>query len=171
VVKLRRDDRPLLNGFRRDFEMGSVRDVETPEPWSPAVVWHVTGARDVLKGIALFESAHLLGRKARQFRAWRPGAEAIARAIIAKEPVDRQVVETARRELAQATAYRPPSAPLHRNDGNQPRAAPTAYEATRRRSNPYWPKRETIAAAFGSWYEALVAAGLGDRAARRTSAA
>jgi hypothetical protein len=142
----------------------------------------------VLKGIALFESAHLLGRKARQFRAWRPGAEAIARAIIAKEPVDREVVETARRELVQATAYRPPSSPLHRNDGKSAARRAyldvlrswaassegiltcTEYEATRRRSNPYWPKRETIAAAFGSWYEALVAAGLGERAAHRTSA-
>jgi hypothetical protein len=69
VIKLRRDDRPLLEAFRRDFGIGSIRDVETPEPCSPAAVWHVTGARDVLTGIQLFNSAPLLGRKARQYQA------------------------------------------------------------------------------------------------------
>jgi hypothetical protein len=74
VVKLRRDDRPLLDAFCGDFGMGTVCDVETPDPWSPAAVWHVTGAHDVLRGIALFDAAGLLGRKERQFQAWRPGA-------------------------------------------------------------------------------------------------
>jgi hypothetical protein len=62
VVKVRRDDRPLLDAFCRDFAIGSVVDIAPIEPWSPAVVWHVTGARDVLTGIELFESAPLLGR-------------------------------------------------------------------------------------------------------------
>ncbi len=164
VVKLRRDDRTLLDAFQRDFCIGSVCDVKMPEPWSPAAVWHVTGARDVLKGLALFESAPLLGCKARQFHAWRPGAEAVARAVIARAPVDAEIVHDARRELARATVYQAPRSPLPGDAGwgatriayidvlkawAQSTDGPltcTAYQATRRSLRPDWPKRETVAA-------------------------
>jgi hypothetical protein len=187
VIKVRRDDRPLLEAFRTEFGIGSVVDVEIPEPWSPAAVWHVTAARDVLRGIALFEAAGLLGRKKRQFRAWRPGAEAVANAKIARGPVNQGVVDRSRGDLARATAYTPPShpltcAPLHADariayiDVLQEWATLadgplgcTAYQ-TARRLHPHWPKRETIAFAFGGWYEALRSAGLDHRAARRPSA-
>jgi hypothetical protein len=106
VIKLRRDDRPLLDAFCRDFGIGSVVDVAAVQGWSPAAVWRVTAARDVLRGIELFDSVPLLGRKARQYQAWRPGAQAIAAAIIDKSPLDARVVEDARRALAHATAYR-----------------------------------------------------------------
>jgi hypothetical protein len=184
VIKLRRDDRPLLEAFCRDFAIGSVVDVAAVEPWSPAAVWHVVGAHDVLKGIGLFESAPLLGRKARQYRAWRPGAQAIAEAIIDNVPLNERLVEEARRALAHATAYRPPGTALRTDNGLS--AARTAYldvlrqwadsvdgplscgaySSTRRSEHPDWPKRETIAEAFGSWYGALQSAGLADRAAR-----
>jgi hypothetical protein len=184
VIKLRRDDRPLLDAFCRDFAIGSVVDVAAIEPWSPAAVWHVVGARDVLKGIALFESATLLGRKARQYRAWRPGAQAIAEAIIDKSPLNEQLVVRARRALAHATAYRPPGTVLRTDSGLS--AARTAYldvlrqwaesvdgplscgaySSVRRSEHPDWPKRETIAEAFGSWYGAMQSAGLAARAIR-----
>jgi hypothetical protein len=45
-----------------------------------------------------------------------------------------------------------------------------AYEAARK-VEPHWPKRDTIAFAFGGWYEALRSAGLEDRAARRPRSA
>jgi hypothetical protein len=189
VIKLRRDDRPLLDAFCRDFTIGSVVDVAAIEPWSPAAVWNVVGARDVLKGIGLFESVPLLGRKGRQYRAWRPGAQAIAEAIIDKRPLNEQVVEGARRALAHATAYRPPGTALRTESGLS--AARTAYldvlrqwagsvdgplpcgaySSVRRSEHPDWPQRETIAEAFGSWYGALHAAGLAHRAAqpRRTA--
>ena len=187
VIKLRRDDRPLLHAFRTEFGIGNIRDVETPEPWSPAAVWHVTSARDVLAGIELFDEVGLLGRKRRQFEAWRPGAEAVALAKIARGPVDDVLVTTARRNLARATAYTPPPVPLAA-DARHAEAriayidvlrswaavetgalSCTAYQAARRRHR-HWPKRDTIAFAFGGWYEALRSAGLDDRAARRPSA-
>jgi hypothetical protein len=182
VIKLRRDDRPLLDAFCRDFDIGSVVDVAAIEPWSPAAIWHVTGARDVLKGIDLFESAPLLGRKARQYRAWRPGAQAIAEAIIDKRPLSEPFVEGARRALAYATAYRPPSEPLSVDRGIS--AARGAYlevlrewagsvegtlscgaYAEARAQHPDWPTRNTIAEAFGTWHNALRSAGLAGRAA------
>lgn len=184
VIKLRRDDRPLLEAFRRDFGIGSVRDVAAIEPWSPAAVWHVTRARDVLKGIALFESATLLGRKARQYAAWRPGAEAIGTAIVNKSPLDDAVLTQARGALAHATAYRPPGTAL-RTDSGLPAAraaflgvlkhwarefdrplSETAYAAARQERHPEWPTRNAIAETFGGWYGALHAAGLAHRAAR-----
>ncbi len=188
VIKLRRDDRPLLEAFRRDFAMGSVRDVATPEPWSPAAVWHVVGARDVLRGIALFEAAPLLGRKARQYRAWRPGAEAVAHAILRRTEVDATTVAKSRRALTQATAYCAPRLALDVDHGfgaariahldvlrewARATVGPltcTGYEAVRLREHPYWPQRESIARAFGSWFEALRSAGLADRAVCRPSA-
>ena len=183
VIKLRRDDRPLLDAFCRDFAIGSVVNVAAIEPWSPAATWHVTGARDVLKGIALLESAPLLGRKARQYAAWRPGAKAIATAIVNKSPLDDAVVTEARDALAHATAYRPPSRRLAADSGLSAAHAAylevlrswadrvdgplsvLGYAAARRDRNPEWPTRNTIAEAFGGWYEALCCAGLASRAA------
>ncbi len=185
VIKLRRDDRPLLEAFRDEFEIGSVRDVKVPEPWSPGAVWHVTGARDVLRAIALLDGGGLLGRKHRQFRAWRPGAEAVSLAKLARGPVDESVVASSRRALAEATRYAPPTEPLPVNPGYgdarnahldvlrmwaasvDGRLTCTAYEAART-VHRHWPKRDTIALAFGGWYEALRSAGLADRAARRS---
>jgi len=187
VIKLRRDDRPLLEAFRTEFGIGSVRDVATPEPWSPAAVWHVVAAQDVLRGIALLDAAGLLGRKERQFRAWRPGAKAVALAKIGRDPVDKSVVASARRALAGATAYVPPADCVEPDRGHADarkayidvlrawaRIADgplscTAYHAART-VHPHWPKRDTIAVTFGGWYEALRSAGLASRAARRPSA-
>jgi hypothetical protein len=189
VVKLRRDDKPLLHALSRRFGLGSVCDVAVPEPWSPQAVWHVTSADDVLSGIALFDSIRLLGRKARQYAAWRPGAQAIARAIRSKSPVDERLVGHARLALADATRYHPPTLPLVRGDcGADARdaylnvmkewAAATAgpltcteYTAVRRDQYPHWPKRETLAREFGGWYEALRCAGLEERAVRRPRSA
>ena len=117
VIKVRRDDRPLLEAFRSAFGIGSVCNVETPEPWSPAVVWHVVAGADVLEGIKVFESAGLLGRKLRQFAAWRPGAEAVAQAKIVRGPLDANLVAASRRALAAVSAYRAPGVPLEPDRG------------------------------------------------------
>jgi hypothetical protein len=178
-----------LEAFRAEFGMGSVCDVAAgSESWSPAAVWHVTSARDVLNGIALFDSAGLLGRKQRQFRAWRAAAEAISLAKLARLPVDQGLVAAGRRDLSTVTAYTAPSMPLVTDRGYadtrrthldvlrawaalvEGRLTCTAYEEMRS-VHPHWPKRDTIAFAFGGWYEALQCAGLEDRAARRPSAA
>jgi hypothetical protein len=186
VIKLRRDDKPLLRAFAATFGIGTVRDVKVPEPWSPAAIWHVTGARDVLRGVSIFDQVGLLGRKARQYAAWKPGAEAVAHAILTKQRPNRIAVDAARRELARVSAYRPPATPLARE--HAPLSAAIAYVAVlhawaaeaegpltctsyayvRRTQHPEWPRRETIARAFGTWYYALRCAGLEDRATKRS---
>lgn len=187
TVKVRRDDRPLLEGFRRRFRMGSVCDVAVPEPWSPCAAWNVTAAREVLRGIAIFDRAGLLGRKARQFHAWRSGAEAVALAKIGRLPVNDQTFESSRRALAVATAYRAPPSSLVRDEPapfardayvdvlrtwaalTEGPLTCTAYQAMRRSLRPYWPKRETIAAEFGGWAQALREADLTDRVSARSA--
>ena len=188
LIKLRRDDRPLLEAFQAEFGMGTVCDVAAgAESWSPAAVWHVTSARDVLNGIALLDCAGLLGRKERQFRAWRAAAEAISLAKLARLPVDTGLVAAGRRDLSTVTAYTAPSKPLVTDHGyavtrnahldvlrawaasvEGPLSCTSYQEA--RQLHPSWPKRDTIAFAFGGWYEALRSAGLEHRAARRPSA-
>ena len=109
VIKVRRDDRPLLEAFRSAFGIGSVCNVARLRAWSPAAVWHVVAGADVLEGIKVFESAGLLGRKQRQFAAWRPGAEAVAQAKIVRGPLDANLVAASRRALAAVSAYRAPA--------------------------------------------------------------
>jgi hypothetical protein len=186
VIKVRRDDRPLLDALSTAFGIGTVCDVSALEPWSPAAVWHVTRARDVRRAISIFDQVGLLGRKGRQYAAWKPGAEAVAQAILTKSPLDRTAVEAARRDLARATAYRPPAAPLAGD--HAPLSAAIAYVAVlrawaaeaegplscssyadaRRTRHPEWPQRETISRAFGTWYYALRCAGLQDQATKRS---
>jgi hypothetical protein len=186
AIKVRRDDRPLLEAFRSRFGIGKVCDVTIPAPWSPATVWSVVGAADVLRGMALFDAAGLLGRKKRQFLAWRPAAEAVARAKLAREPVDVSLVAKGRRALTRATAYSPPAKPVVADHGYadartayidvlrewaESTAEPlscTRYERARE-LHAHWPKRDTIAFAFGGWYEALCCAGVEARAVRRPS--
>jgi hypothetical protein len=114
---VRSDDRPLLEAFRERFAVGHVRDVTTAPPWSPAAVWTVTSASDVLTGVALFEAAGLLGRKRRQFTACKSGALGVSRAKIARGPVEASIVDASRRALADATAYAPPPHPLRLDRG------------------------------------------------------
>jgi hypothetical protein len=120
--------------------------------------------------------------------AWRPGAEAVAQAILTKRPLDRTAVDAARRALAHASAYRPPAEPLARDHSSLSAAVAyvgvlrtwaadeegvltcTAYEA-RRTEQPEWPKRDTITRAFGTWAYALRCAGLEDRATKRSLSA
>jgi hypothetical protein len=111
----------------------------------------------------------------------------VARAKLERQLVDAGVVAAARENLALATAYVPPDGPLPPDrafadartayidvlrewaDSQEGELSCTAFQAARE-SNPHWPKRDTIAFAFGGWFEALRSAGLESRAARRPSA-
>jgi hypothetical protein len=64
-VNLRDDDREILINYRDKLGLGHL----APEPWSPAALWLVTGTRDVLKGIGIFELERLHGRENAGYRA------------------------------------------------------------------------------------------------------
>jgi hypothetical protein len=180
-VKLRRDDRPLLEGFARTFGIGKVYDVAARPPDSPAAIWTVCSRSHLLKVIALFDSAPLLGRKADQYIPWRVGALELAHASLEGSKPDLARLDMARRGLAASKQYVPRSTPL--DIGDRTVDARDAYVLILRRwasqtdellscaryardRQPGWPNRNTIARFFGSWADALTAAGLESRLAR-----
>jgi hypothetical protein len=132
--------------------------------------------------VRLFEAAVLRGRKRREFEVWREAAEERVWARIARRPADRARLRLAGDRLAALRTYRPP-----RESSVATTPAPDARQAyidvlrafadevrdgmltctaytLARASHPAWPTRNTLAVAFGTWEQALGAAGLGARA-------
>ena len=178
VVKLRRDDRALLEQFAGAFEIGSVTDQAAQPGSSPTSAWSVTSRAEMLRTIELLDAAPLLGVKRAHYAAWRPAALEVANASRGGRASCAAVLERAARTLAHARTYRPPPQRADRpadaesvrdtyiqilrlfargSRGSDLRC--TAYERARA-AHPSWPKRDTIAKAFGSWHVALVTAGL-----------
>jgi hypothetical protein len=182
VVKLRRDDRVILELFAERFGIGTVRDHSAYGNPNPSVTWLICANGDMGAAVRVFEAAVLRGRKRREFEVWREAAEERVWARIARRPVDRTRLERAGDRLAALRTYRPP--PESFTASEPARNARQAYvEVLRafadelpdgkltctgythtRASHPEWPTRNTLALAFGSWEQALGAAGLGARA-------
>jgi len=123
----------------------------------------------------MLDQAMLRGRKRREFEAWRVGAAEYARG----RDRDEAVIAAAAESLTHARAYteRPVVLPARdppteayidvlrafADEVPDDRLTCTAY-AHARASHPEWPTRNTVALAFGTWEQALRAAGLGARA-------
>jgi hypothetical protein len=175
VIRTRRDDRLLLSAFAEGLGLGSVCDVRANPPLSPVAVWHVTGARQMGRVVEVLDACSLRGRKLRQYRAWRPAALEIAAASFAGRPRDLALIAEARDALRSVSKYVPEpwiTQPLPTDDNvheayvgllqkwaatTSGRLSGTAYNKER---HPFWPTRNTIATAFGSWAAALAAADL-----------
>ncbi len=173
-LHLRADDAHLLRTFRDAFHLGNV-SVSTPAGVTPTVRWTVSRRAELVDAIALLDAAVLRGRKRREFEAWRIGAAEYARG----RRRDEAVITAAAESLAQARAYieRPVDLPTRdppteayidvlrafADEASAGALTCTAY-AHARASHPEWPTRNTLALAFGSWEQALGAAGLGARA-------
>jgi hypothetical protein len=176
VVKIRRDDKPLLELFAREFGLGLVRDAPATPPSAPTSCWRVVAARDLPALVRLLDRAGLRGRKLRQYEAWRPAALEIGRALKERRTRDVGLIAEARAQLRAASAYQSEARAIPfamaEDDGLEAyvavlqewagqkqsrRLTCTAYEADRK---PSWPKRDTLARVFGSWAAALAAADL-----------
>jgi hypothetical protein len=129
--------------------------------------------------VRLFEAAVLRGRKCREFAIWREAAEECAWSRIARRPTDRARLVRSGERLAALRTYRPASesfaATASLQDARRAyidvlrafadevpdgKLTCTAYTNVRA-SHPEWPTRNTVALAFGTWDEALGAAGVG----------
>lgn len=182
VVKLRRDDRGVLELFAERFGLGTVRDHRPYGNPNPSATWLICAGDEMGAAVRLFDAAVLRGRKRREFDVWREAAEESVWAPMAARPRDRARVGRAADRLAALRAYHPPPEPFVATDtARDARQAYigvlrafaeevsdgsltcTAY-AHARASHPEWPTRNTLALAFGSWEQALGAAGLGARA-------
>jgi hypothetical protein len=175
AVRTRRDERPLLEQFAETLGLGTVCDVRPGPGQSPVAVWQVTGARQLIRLVDVSDAAGVRGRKLRQYRAWRPAALEIGEASLQRRPRDLDLIAAARTALRQASEYVPelvvtrdPPTEREVRDAyagvlrqwaatTTQRITAMVYEAER---DPFWPSRNTIARAFGSWAAALAAAGL-----------
>lgn len=182
VVKLRRDDRGILELFAERFAIGTVRDHRPYGNPNPSATWLICAGDEMGAAVRLFEAAVLRGRKRREFEAWREAADERVWARIARRPADRARLGQARDGLAALRAYRPPPGSLAPTEPARDarrayidvlrafadelpdgRLTCTAYTHARA-GHPEWPTRNTLALAFGTWEHALGAAGLGARA-------
>jgi hypothetical protein len=185
VVKLRRDDRAILELFARRFGVGTVRDRGPYGAGNPLVTWVVSATDEMGEAVRLFEAAELRGRKRREFEVWREAAEERAFARLAGRRWDRERVQYVADQLTALREYRHPRHPPGPAETDvTARDARLAYVdvlrafaaevpdgkltstkyAHSRAGHPEWPTRNTLAAAFGTWQQALAAAGLGSRA-------
>ena len=179
AVRLRRDDRPLLESVRARLGIGAIYDSPAYARSAPSSCWMVFSRADVAEVAEVLRRAGLRGRKARQFVAWEAAVEALS------GPTDRFVAT--REAFIEASRYVPPTTLSYTS-----RAVSRAYEAyvevlqafaaetvgpltctafdEFRVLHPHWPQRNTIVRTFGSWAEALDAAELRDRAHARSAA-
>ena len=112
VVKLRRDDRAILELFVSRFGLGKVRDIPAYGGTNPCATW-VIGATDELgPAVRLFEAAQLRGRKRREFEVWREAAEERVFARLAGRRWDRARVEHVAGRLTALRQYREPPDPI-----------------------------------------------------------
>jgi hypothetical protein len=182
-VHLRQDDRPLLDLLAATTWLGRVYNQAASAPLNPSSVWTV-GARPQLQALVeLLREADLPGRKRTEMETWAMAVEELEGARCARRQPRPQVLELAADQLHAMRTYRPSTREvleLPRRDVREESlealrawAAETsgtlscvAYSRWRR-DRAHCPCRNSIVTAFGSWYGAMEAAGLADRAARR----
>lgn len=181
-VHLRRDDLPLLRCFKQRLGIGRVYD-HRQRSRTPTASWVVFSRRELRTAIEVLDASPLLGRKKKQYAAWRVAAMELAEADRTGRKPDPETLERAREELTAVSRYRPdtfmPSVADRDEDARQAlidlmrewatdAEGPLSCLAYSRAAqyHRHWPQRDTIARTFGSWHGALVAAGVESRAAR-----
>lgn len=184
TIRLRADDSPLLRGLMAATRAGNVAGPYDNPGSKPVVGWNVCSKSDLV-GMVQRLDGRVPGRKAAEFEVWRRAVAAYADTSLPRQKRV-ELIAAAGRELKALRRYRPLRVPLPAavtRRGNrmfeqnrrwlkllrewaaaEPGAlSGVAYERARRDG---WPTRNTLAGRFGSWYDALAAARLSDRAAR-----
>jgi hypothetical protein len=175
VVNVRSDDGPLLRCFRDAVHAGYLRDVAPAGRSQAATSWRVGRLSELRRLVGVLDECPPRGRVAGVYAAWRE--------LVLLDPRPGDARRRLAAEVRRRRAYRPGlelSAPEDAGERARRRclealdswseAAPGgassgAYEAWRRSCAPDAPTRNTVAAAFGSWREALTAAGIGSSTA------
>ena len=182
-VHLRRDDESLLQLLSEETGLGNVTRYRPAPPLNPSATWTITRRSELGELRDLLWKAGLPGRKLREMDMWGAAVDEYARAKRLGRSPRLALIERARERLAAARAYRPPEGgqllELSRRDVQSeslealrqwsleevgPLSCPK-YARWRARGSRQ-PTRNTIVRHFGSWNQALAAAGLGARIAR-----
>ena len=184
VIQLRRDDRPLLLAFARLTGLGRVYDCAPRGTARPTARWVIHARDHLVEAIELLRAARLQGRKHREFQVWRVGAEEFIDARDARRPRSESTVDLAIAGLRELRSYVDVAIPEQDSRLDQQvayvsvlqefgrlvdGAATVTRYAELSRNRTGWPAPRTVLGAFGSWFEALEAAGLANRAHPRSA--
>ncbi len=175
TINLRADDGPLLRMFHERFALGHLADIPASGGSRAAMSWRVGRLSDLRHLADLFDEYPPRGRAARVYAPWRE--------LVRLEPRTGSARHGLAAEVRRSRAFQPELAKfskptqLERSqsrclDGLHGWAATLDgpgnaidYNNWRRSLAPDAPTRNSIAAAFGSWRAALIAAGIScDRA-------
>jgi LAGLIDADG endonuclease len=187
TIRLRADDRPLLDTFAAALGLGKVYAYGPESSSGPVAAWIVCGQGELERLVGVFNRAVLRGRKRREFDAWRHGAEEFIAARRSHRKREQGRLDEAIEALRDTRQYSEPEPPPPVEPGSRQRNARRVYSnllrewarsvegplsctayAEARNEHPEWPQRNTIATAFGGWAAAVRSAGLGDRLTARS---
>jgi Homing endonuclease associated repeat len=170
VINLRADDGPLLELFQDRFALGHLADVKPAGRSLAALSWRVGRLSGMRRLVELFDRYPPRGRAAGVYTAWRelvrlePRTGGARRALAAEvcrsrsfRPELGEFTRPVRRERSQARCLEALHSWASTLEGS---GTSGEYDEWRRTVAPGAPNRNTVAAAFGSWRAALVAAGL-----------
>ena len=175
TINLRADDGPLLQVFHERFALGHLADIRASGRSRPAMSWRVGRLAELRCLTDLFDQYPPRGRAARVYAAWRE--------LVRLEPRTGSVRHRLAAQVRRSRAFQPDLAKISKPTRLEQRQArcldalrawaaslegpgsASDYNNWRRSLAPDAPTRNTVAAAFGSWRAALIAAGIScDRA-------
>jgi hypothetical protein len=170
VINLRADDGPLLRLFHETFGIGHLREIAPAGTSRVAMSWRVGRLTELRRLVALLEAYPPRGRAGYVYSAWRelvrlqPRPSVIRRALAIEVRRRRRfaanVDDIQRTPVAERRLRRCEDALRRWSLSDAYPGSVLAYERWRRASGRGAPSRNTIAAAYGSWREALEAVGL-----------
>ena len=170
VINLRADDGPLLRLFHETLGVGHLREIAPSGSSRAAVSWRVGRLTELRRLVALLEASPPRGRAGYVYSAWRelvrlqPRPSVIRRALAIEVRRRRRfapdVDEIESTPFAERRLRRCEDALRRWSLSNTYPGSVVDYERWRRTSGRGAPTRNTIAAAYGSWREALEAVGL-----------
>jgi hypothetical protein len=170
VIKLREDYTALLSLLGDRFGVGRLVPVPPSVQGHAQTAWLVTKLDELRKLVPVFDRHPPLGRAARVYRHWRELVVAAERSATALRREATRLQEARRYRSPSALRVTAPSRASKRTlyvrvlqawarDTGLPHTT-TSYECWRSRSAAGRPSRNTLARFFGSWRDALAAAGL-----------
>jgi hypothetical protein len=170
VIKLRADDTAVLSLLAQRFGVGRLVPGPASDRGRPQTAWLVTKLAELRRLVSVFDADPPLGRAGRVYRHWRRLVVATDRSAASLQPTLGRLVEARRYSTPRSL---PVSAPRRaRNEASYvtvlqdwageapPPYTATSFERWRASAGGVVPNRNTLARFFGSWRDAVEAAGL-----------
>jgi hypothetical protein len=184
TMHLRQDDRPLLQMLASVTGLGTIYDHTPGPPLNPSSTWTISSRAQLGQLHDLLSEADLPGRKGLELDAWAVAVDELRDAHRLRVRPRKDLICPATAKLRETRTYRASTRELLKLPGRDLRAESIhalhtwasvtsgrlgcGSYARWRREHPGAPTRNTVARAFDGWHAAMAAAGLLDRAARKS---